>query len=123
SAGTYIGAPSTDTVPANLANANRGLIFFQDRANGDANAQANMHGGGGLAISGTIYAHNCPNSPTCSATTDYKAFFDLQGTPGSGTFVIGEIVADQLVEAGNGSISMQLNPKAVFLVLKAEMVQ
>lgn len=121
--GTYVGTPSTDSVPGNLANATRGLIFFQDRANGDPNGQSNMQGGGGLAISGTIYAHDCPNNPTCSPATDYNAFVSLQGTPGSGTFVIGEIVADQVVEAGNGSIGMQLNPKAVLFVLKAELLQ
>ncbi|HLW52787.1 MAG TPA: pilus assembly protein TadG-related protein [Candidatus Angelobacter sp.] len=121
--GFFIGGGSTDSVPAKLSDANRGMLFFDDRANGAANGQPNMQGGGGLAISGTIYAHNCPNSPSCDASTDYNAFLDLQGTPGSGTFVIGEIIADQLVEGGNGSIGMQLNPNAVFFILKAELLK
>lgn len=122
--GTYVGSPSTDTTPVDLTKANRGIIFFQDRADADPNGQNNMQGGGGLAISGTIYVHNCPSSPNCSAPpSDYNAFLSLQGNPGSGTFVIGEIITDQLVEAGNGTVAMQLNPKAVFFILKAELVK
>ncbi len=121
SQGTYIGAPSTDTFNATGV---RGLLFFQNRANADPNGQTNLQGGGGLALSGTIYAHNCPGSPTCLAPpTDYNAFVQLQGTPGTGTYILGEIVSDQLVEAGNGSIGMQLNPNAVFFILKASMLR
>lgn len=123
SKGFYVGGGSTDSTPADLTKANRGMLFFDDRNNGAANGQPNMQGGGGLAISGTIYAHNCPNSPSCSAATDYNAFLDLQGNPGSGTFVVGEIIADQLVEGGNGSVAMQLSPNAVFFILKAELLK
>jgi putative Flp pilus-assembly TadE/G-like protein len=119
--GTYVGAGNSDTVDTS-SNGVRGILFFQDRANSDQNGQGNMQGGGGLAISGTIYAHNCTHTP-CSPPADYNAFFDLQGTPGSGTFLLGEIVADQLIEAGNGSISMQLNPKSILNILKAELLQ
>ncbi len=118
--GTYFGTPSTDTV--SFAGV-RGLVFFQDRANGYQNGQTNMQGGGGLAISGTLYAHNCPGSPSCNAATEYNAFVQLQGTPGSGTYILGEIVADQLVESGNGAIGMQLNPDAVYFILKASMLR
>jgi hypothetical protein len=98
-------------------------VFFQDRANGYQNGQTNMQGGGGLAISGTLYAHNCPGSPSCNANTEYNAFVQLQGTPGSGTYILGEIVADQLVISGNGAIGMQLNPDAVYFILKASMLR
>lgn len=123
--GNYYGAPSTDTISLTGV---RGLLFFQNRANGstagDENGQTNMQGGGGLALSGTLYAHNCPNSPSCNQPpTDYQAFIQLQGTPGSGTYILGEIVADQLIEAGNGSIGMQLNPNAVYFTLKATMLR
>jgi hypothetical protein len=127
SSGTYIGSPSTDTIPTNLSKANRGILFFQDRANSDPNGQNNMQGGGGLALSGTIYAHNCTSTPLgtpCKAPpTDYNAFLSFQGTPSGGTFVIGEIITDQLVEAGNGSIAMTLNPNPVFFILKAELLK
>lgn len=118
--GTYYGTPSTDTI--SFAGV-RGLLFFQDRANGYQNGQTNMQGGGGLAISGTIYAHNCTGSPCNAFPTDYKAFVQLQGTPGSGTYILGEIVADQLVISGNGAIGMQLNPNAVYFILKASLLR
>ena len=119
--GNYYGAPSTDTISLTGV---RGLLFFQNRANADQNGQSNMQGGGGLALSGTLYAHNCPGSPNCSAfPTDYNAFIQLQGTPGTGTYILGEIVADQLVETGNGAIGMQLNPNAVYFILKATMLR
>ena len=118
--GTYYGTPSTDTISTSGV---RGLLFFQDRANGYQNGQTNMQGGGGLAISGTLYAHNCPGSPSCNAATDYKAFVQLQGTPGSGTYILGEIVTDQLVISGNGAIGMQLNPNAVYFILKASLLR
>lgn len=118
--GTYVGAPSTDSISFSGV---RGLLFFQDRNNGGPNGQSNLQGGGGLALAGTLYAHHCPGSPTCNPSSDYLAFLQLQGTPGTGTYIIGEIVADQLVEAGNGSIGMQLNPNAVFFILKATMLR
>lgn len=118
--GTYLGTPSTDTLGAPGV---RGLLFFQDRANGYQNGQTNMQGGGGLALSGALYAHNCTGSPCNAFPTDYNAFVQLQGTPGSGTYVLGNIITDQLVIAGNGAIGMQLNPDAVFFILKASMLR
>ena len=118
--GTYWGTPSTDTISFTGV---RGLLFFQDRANGDQNGQTNMQGGGGLALTGALYAHNCTGTPCNAFPTDYRAFVQLQGTPGSGTYILGEIVADQLVESGNGAIGMQLNPNAVYFILKATMLR
>jgi len=118
--GTYFGTPSTDTISFTGV---RGLLFFQDRANGYQNGQTNMQGGGGLALSGALYAHNCTGSPCNAFPTDYNAFVQLQGTPGSGTYILGEIVADQLVISGNGAIGMQLNPDAVYFILKASLLR
>ncbi|HYD16403.1 MAG TPA: pilus assembly protein TadG-related protein [Candidatus Nanoarchaeia archaeon] len=103
------------------AGAARGLIMFQDRSNGDPHGQMNMQGGGGLLISGTLYAHHCTASP-CPAT-DYKAFLQLQGSPGSGTYVFGEIVADQFVLSGNGTVKMQLSPDAILQILKVQLLR
>ncbi len=116
--GSYIGAPNTDT-----AGNNRGMLFFQDRANGYQNGQANMQGGGGLSISGTIYAHNCTASPCNDFPTDYRAFTQLQGGSCSDTVVIGEIITDQLNIAGNGCINMALNTNAIFNILKVQLVR
>jgi hypothetical protein len=122
--GTYIGAPNTD-----VAGIIRGLLFFGDRNNGTSgtykNGQSSMSGGGGLLLSGSLYFTNCPGWPApCSPPpTGYNAFLEMRGNPGSGTYVLGNITVDQLIEAGNGAIAMQLNPNAVYNILKATLVQ
>jgi hypothetical protein len=122
SKGTYLGAGSTDT-----SGTIRGLIFFQDRANADANGQASMQGGGGLILSGNMYFHNCNASGTgtgCSAPlTGYNAFFQLQGSPGNTSYVLGNITADELVMGGGGTVAMSLNPNAIYNILKASLLQ
>lgn len=128
--GTYIGPGSTDT-----SGTIRGLIFFQDRANADTHGQPHMQGGGGLVIAGNMYFHNCNPSGTgtaCLAPTGipgappaggYNAFLSLQGSPGSATYVLGNITADELVMGGGGTIAMSLNPNAVYNILKASLLQ
>ena len=120
--GTYIGTGSTDT-----AGIIRGLLFFQDRANGDINGQASMQGGGGLVMSGNMYFHHCNASGTgtnCLAPpAGYKAFFQLQGNPGGQAYVLGNITSDELVLGGGGNISMALNPNAIYNILKASLLQ
>ncbi len=121
--GTYIGPPSTD-VAGNI----RGLLFFGVRNNGTSgtwiNGQPSFSGGGGLLLSGSLYFTNCPGWPNCSAPpVGYNAFLEMRGNPGSGTYVLGNITTDQLIEAGNGEIAMQLNPNAVYNILKATLVQ
>ena len=120
--GTYIGTGSTDT-----AGTIRGLVFFQDRANGDAKGQASMQGGGGLVVSGNMYFHHCNASGTgtnCLAPpAGYKAFFQLQGNPGGQAYVLGNITSDELVLGGGGNISMALNPNAIYNILKASLLQ
>ena len=122
SKGTYIGAGSTDT-----SGTIRGLIFFQDRRNADTNGQASMQGGGGLVLSGNMYFHNCNASGTgtgCSTPpTGYKAFFQLQGSPGNTSYVLGNITSDELVMGGGGTIAMSLNPNAIYNVLKASLLE
>jgi Putative Flp pilus-assembly TadE/G-like len=122
SKGTYLGGGSTDT-----SGTIRGLIFFQDRANADNRGQPSMQGGGGLVLAGNMYFHNCNSSGTgtnCSAPqTGYQAFFQLQGNPSGGTYVLGNITTDELVLGGNGAIAMSLNPNAVYNILKASLLE
>jgi hypothetical protein len=103
----------------------RRMLFFQDRANGDARGQSTLSGGGGLMLAGTIYLHNCPNSPDCSPgyPTTYRAFVQFQGTPGSQTRVQGHIITDQLAMQGNPNITMVLDPNLVFNILKATLLR
>lgn len=92
----------------------RGFVVFQDRAISDLAKQSSFQGSGSLLLAGTLYAHSRPS---------YSDFIQLQGTPGSGTFVLGEIVTDQLVLSGNGSVAMQLNPLSVYHVLKVSLLE
>ncbi len=112
------------TNPAGVDFAIRGLLMFQDRANNDYHGQSSMQGGGGLLLSGALYFHNCPNSPTCDQyPTDYNAFVQLQGTAGSATWVVGNITTDQFWVAGNSLVTMVLDPYLRRLNLKVALLQ
>ena len=123
--GTFLGATLNGT--AETSGTVRGTVFFANRANGEPKGQPSMQGGGGLAISGNLYFHNCNSSGTgvsCSApSTGYQAFLQLQGTPGAGAYVLGNITTDEFVLSGNGNISMLLSPNSVINVLKATMLE
>jgi hypothetical protein len=47
----------------------------------------------------------------------------LQGNAGSSTYVLGEIVTDNLGLGGGGTIVMDLNPSTAFNILKASLYQ
>jgi hypothetical protein len=49
--------------------------------------------------------------------------FSLIGNSGSGTYVLGQIVTDNLTLGGTSGITMDLNPTAVFSILKASLLQ
>jgi Putative Flp pilus-assembly TadE/G-like len=121
SKGFYIGASGETSGKV------RGLIFFQDRANADVRGQPSMQGGGGLIISGNMYFHNCNSSGTGTGCSDpltgYNAFFQLQGTSGGNAYVLGNITTDELVVGGNGNIAMNLNPNAIYNILKASLLR
>ena len=127
-AGTWVGATTT-TGQVDTTGTVRGLIFFQDRKNADTNGQPSMQGGGGLVLSGNLYFHNChaadsTGTPPCDLpTTGYNAFLQLQGTPGAGTYVLGNITTDSFVLSGNGGVGMALNPNSIYNILKASLVQ
>jgi hypothetical protein len=72
-----------------------------------------LSGSGGLAFSGALYFHS----------TGYQDVLSLAGNGSSGTFILGQIIADQLSVTGNGVINLALNPIPSTLVLKAAMLQ
>src|SRR5207244_8022018 len=88
------------------------------------------------AILGSMYFHYCnsdDNKPTntppitglgskCnpSAFTDSLSF---QGNAGATSYVVGNIVVDQLDASGTPAIYMDLNPNALYYVLKATLLQ
>ena len=114
----------SDAVTGTLVNYH-GMLMWDDRANNDVNGQPSMQGGGGLLLGGNLYFHNCPEAPSqCVAPpTDYNAFLDLQGTPGSSTYVFGNITTDELIEGGTSAITMELNPNMKTNVLKVALLQ
>jgi hypothetical protein len=101
-----VGAPSTDTKYPSI-------LFFQDRTSpantGKSGAHA-MGGNGGLTLMGTIYMTN--TRATMRGDSTHYQELDLQGTPGSGTKIEGEIIVDALNLGGNGGITMNLNNAA-----------
>jgi len=49
--------------------------------------------------------------------------FTLYGNSGSNSYVLGEIVTDQLYMQGNPTVLMALNPNAAYAVLKATLLR
>jgi hypothetical protein len=92
----------------------QGILFFQDR---NSAAQSHTLGGGGqMTLQGTLYFNN-----TTMTATKYQSL-SLQGGPGSGTTIQGEIITGTLSLGGNGSITMNLNSTAAYIVNEIALV-
>ncbi len=102
----------------------RGMLFFGDRA---SSVGGGWGGGGGFLLAGSIYMHQCNAGGTgtgCGAPpADYQANFGFQGNSGSASYVLGEIVTDQLSGGGTPKIYMVLNPNSSYSTLKASIFQ
>jgi hypothetical protein len=94
--GTYWDAGG-DTTDSRGTPGARGLLIFQDHAN---STQPQFSGSGQLTFSGALYFHS----------TGYGDVLSLSGGSSSGTYVIGEIVTDQVNLSGSGTIKLALNP-------------
>jgi hypothetical protein len=124
--GNVLLAPCTGTYGDPLGAADpigiqRGMLFFMDRS--QTLNIANWGGGGSFLLAGTMYFHACNATGTginCgSPTTYYTNTFSLQGNSGSSTYVLGDIVTDNLTLGGTSGITMDLNPNVAFNILKA----
>jgi hypothetical protein len=119
--GNVMLAPCTGTYGGPLGQY-RGILFFQDRAN---NVGGGWGGGGGFLLAGSMYFHHCNASGTGTSCGAAPSFFDsnfqLQGNSGSASYILGEIVTDNLSLGGTPSINMALNPNAAYTVLKASL--
>ena len=95
---------------------NRGMLFYQDHSSSFKNktSEPNFGGGGSLLLAGNMYFHN---------TTNYSDLLTLGGGSGSGTYVLGDIVTDQLTLSGTSFIGMDLNPTNAYNILKVELLQ
>jgi hypothetical protein len=118
----YYGDPLGASDPLGLQ---RGFLFFQDRS--ARNVQPSWGGGGQFLLAGTMYFHSCNAAGTgvgCGAAgTYYNDVFSLSGNSGSGTYVLGSIVTDNLTLGGTSGITMDLNPNVTYSTLKASLLQ
>ena len=97
--GTYWDSGS-DTTDSRGSPGSRGLMIFHDHSN---TTQPTFSGSGALSFSGALYFHN----------TSYTDILTLNGGSSSGTFILGEIVTDQVNLSGSGVIKLALNPAAI----------
>jgi hypothetical protein len=105
----------------------RGFLFFQNRAK-NAGTNPQWQGGGQFLLSGTMYFHQCvtTGSDTGVGCSNASAFHDnvsLGGNSGSGTYILGQVVADQVSLGGSSGLTMDLNPSTVYSILKASIFQ
>jgi len=118
----YYGDPLGSSDPLGIQ---RGILFFQDRS--ASNVNASWGGGGQFLLAGSMYFHHCNSSGTgsgCGAPpTYYDASFSLSGNSCSGTYVLGNMVVDDLSMGGTSCITMDLSPNAAYWILKATLVR
>jgi hypothetical protein len=103
-----------------------GIVFFQNRSASGVSAQ--WGGGAAFGLIGTMYFHYCNSAdgPGLGTNCNSTAFNDslaLQGGSSAASFVVGETITDKLDLGGNPSMTMDLNPNALYYVLKAALIQ
>jgi Flp pilus assembly protein TadG len=99
-----------DTTDSRGAPGARGLLVFQDHAD---TTQPAFTGSGQLSFSGGLYFHS----------NTYGDVLSLNGGTSSGTYILGEIVTDQVSLTGSGTIKLALNPQAVTNMAKVAILQ
>jgi hypothetical protein len=99
-----------DTTDVEGSPGTRGILMFQDH--GYAKSPS-FSGSGQLAYAGSLYFHH----------NGYGDVLTLSGGSGTGNFILGNIVADQLSLSGSGTIGMQLNPTPSVYMLKTAVFQ
>ena len=104
----------------------RGILFFQNRSVNAGN-NPSWGGGGSMLLAGTMYFHQCVTTGGDTGlgcvSGAYNDLLSLGGTPSSSTYVLGDVIADQLSLSGNAGLTMDLNPSATFTTLKAALLQ
>jgi hypothetical protein len=95
------------------------ILFFQNRSTAKTLAHS-LQGGGGLSITGTIYLTHTATSISADGT--YQSL-DLQGTSGSATRILGQIIVDTLSLGGTSDIVMTLRSDAIYTVRQIALVK
>jgi hypothetical protein len=126
----YYGDPLGTSEPATIGE-QRWFLFFQDRSG--LGVQPQWGGSGSFLLAGTMYFHSCnasgsgvnctPPPNPATPTSYYQDILSLTGSSGSGTYVLGEIVTDNLTLGGTSGIVMDLSPTTAFNILKASLYQ
>ena len=99
----------------------KGILLFQDRrsvAHQGSCCGHKLGGGGDLTMLGSIYL---TNGPFTTAARWQELI--LRGNAGNTTNVEGDIDVDTLDSGGGGTITMKLDPDAVFIITKVALVQ
>lgn len=104
SSGTYWDSGG-DTTDSRGNPGSRGLMVFQDHGNTTAPI---FGGSGAMSFSGALYFHS----------TGYADVLSLSGGSSSGTFILGEIICDQVNLSGSGVVRLALNPAATTAMSK-----
>jgi hypothetical protein len=73
----------------------RGILIFQAH---DDTASPNFSGSAGLSFAGSLYFHS----------SSYGDILQLTGGTSTGTFIVGDIVTDQISLSGSGAINLAL---------------
>jgi len=73
----------------------------------------------GTSCSATV----CTRIGSCTAGSSFGSNFKLQGSSGSASYVLGQIVTDTLSMGGTPTINMALNPNSAYSTLKASLLQ
>jgi hypothetical protein len=101
----------------------RGILFFQNRST-STGASPSYGGGGSMLSAGAMYFHQCvatggvdTGGVGCPSSA-FNTSLSFNGNPGSSTYVLGYIVADEIILKGNSSIFMNLNPAATYNIIK-----
>jgi len=89
-----------DTTDSASVTGSRGLLIFQDHSNISIPA---LIGSGSIVFSGVLYFHSFT----------YLDLLSVSGGASTGTYVLGQIVADQVSLSGSGIIRLALSPSAV----------
>jgi hypothetical protein len=114
---------------ADPAGTSRGLLMMQNRGIALAsNKMPSWQGGGSFLLSGSIYFHQCGTSGndtpglSCPASA-YTTQLEFGGNATGTSYVLGNIITDQLKIHGSSGVNMDLSPNATYFIYKASLLQ
>ncbi len=122
--GTYYdgqGSSPGDTTDTLSSTGIRGLLVFSAHSNitsGTSETSGStpcidFAGSGQLQFAGTFYCHN----------TAYNSQLQVSGAGTTGTYMLGEMIADEVLLTGSGTLNLALNPNSTGPTNKVTVVQ